>query len=120
MKMIFPINGHDHSDDEDQAMDGDVAVEVERPSLKEPPRYAVILHNDNYTTMEFVLEVLERFFKKSRTEAYEIMLKVHHEGQGVANIYSRDIAETKVVQVTQAARSQGFPLRCTAEPVENE
>jgi ATP-dependent Clp protease adaptor protein ClpS len=95
---------------------GEIAVQEGRPKLKEPPRFAVILHNDDYTTMEFVLEVLERFFKKTRQEATEITLRVHHEGRGVAGIYSRDIAETKTAQVNEAARSRGFPLKCTTEP----
>ena len=102
---------HSHEDD------SDLAVQESKPELKEPPKYAVILHNDDYTTMEFVIEVLHRFFKKRQEEAMQIMLKVHHEGKGVAGIYSREIAETKVAQVDEYAKAHGHPLRCTAEPV---
>lgn len=103
-----------HSEDE---QDGGVAVETSRPKPQEPPKYAVILLNDDYTAMEFVVEVLERFFRKTPEEAKQITLKVHHEGRGLAGIYPGDIAETKVAQVHEAARARGYPLRCTAEPV---
>jgi ATP-dependent Clp protease adaptor protein ClpS len=96
--------------------DAGVAVEEGRPQLKEPPQYRVILHNDDYTTMEFVIEVLTTFFHKSEAAAYEVMLKVHQEGQGVAGVYSYEIAETKVAQVEEAARQRGFPLKCSLEP----
>jgi ATP-dependent Clp protease adaptor protein ClpS len=95
---------------------GGIAVETAKPELKEPAKYAVLLHNDDYTTMEFVLEVLQRFFKKQNDDAMQIMLRVHNEGKGVAGIYTQEIAETKVVQVSEYARSHGHPLRCTAEP----
>lgn len=104
-------------DEEENQQDGDVAVQEGKPKLKEPPRYAVILHNDDYTTMEFVIEVLRRFFKKGQEEAMKITMEVHHNGKGVAGIYSHEIAETKVVQVMDYARASGHPLRCSAEPV---
>lgn len=88
----------------------------ERPRTRTPPRYRVLLHNDDYTTMEFVVDVLVRFFRKSPTEATRIMLQVHHQGVGVAGTYTRDVAETKVAQVTDAAREEGFPLLLTMEP----
>lgn len=84
--------------------------------LKQPPQYAVILLNDNYTTMEFVIEVLMRFFRKNHEEALQIMLHVHQKGRGVAGVYSHEIAETKVYQVHELAKSRGFPMRCTIEP----
>lgn len=93
-----------------------VAVEEGRPKVKAPPRYSVILHNDDYTTMEFVVEVLRRYFQKTEEQAVQIMLRVHQEGRGVAGIYSFDIAETKAVQVRDYAQARGFPLRCTVEP----
>jgi len=91
----------------------DVSDETE---IKEPSKSVVILHNDDYTTMEFVLEVLEKFFRKTHDEAMAIMLSVHHNGHGVAGIYPTDIAETKVVQVTQYAKTHEYPLRVTTEP----
>jgi ATP-dependent Clp protease adaptor protein ClpS len=95
--------------------DEDVATE-RRVRTDKPRRFKVILHNDNYTTMEFVVDVLMKFFHKNETEATHIMLAVHHRGHGVAGIYSRDVAETKVAQVTRYARDQGMPLKTTAEP----
>jgi ATP-dependent Clp protease adaptor protein ClpS len=97
----------------------DVAV-LPRREVRQPRRFGVILHNDDYTTMEFVVMVLNRFFGKSDTEATRTMLEVHHRGQGLAGVYSRDVAESKVEQVEELARSEGHPLRCTAEPFEGE
>jgi ATP-dependent Clp protease adaptor protein ClpS len=96
--------------------EGGIAVEEGRPKLKEPPTFAVILHNDDYTTMEFVVEVLRRYFHKNAEEAARIMLAVHQQGRGVAGVYSHEIAETKAEQVHQHARERGFPLRCSIEP----
>ena len=94
---------------------GGVAIE-EEIKVEEPPKYAVLLHNDDYTTMEFVIEVLAKFFRKNADEATQIMLSVHHNGSGVAGIYPAEIAETKVSQVTDYAQAHGFPLKVTAEP----
>lgn len=102
--------------DPHESDEGGVAVETARPKVKEPPKYAVILYNDDFTTMDFVIEVLGKFFHKTPQEAMAIMLKVHHDGRGVAGVYSHEIAETKVHQVTELARSRGFPLKCVAEP----
>src|SRR4051812_41792871 len=95
--------------------DSDVAVEASRPKTAEPPKYACVLHNDDYTTMEFVIEILQKYFHKSAEEAAQIMLRVHHAGSGVAGIYALDIAETKASQVEEDARSRGYPLKCTVE-----
>ena len=95
--------------------EGDLAVEQVRKTQK-PKRYKVVFHNDDYTTREFVIEVLMRFFDKDESEATFIMLSVHHKGSGVAGLYPRDVAETKVAQVTKHARASGMPLRLTAEP----
>lgn len=95
--------------------EGDLEV-VERPRAKRPRRYQVVLHNDDYTTMEFVVEVLMRFFQKDITAARHIMLHVHHKGYGIVDIFPRDVAETKARQVMEFAKERGHPLRCTAEP----
>ncbi|MDR0827422.1 MAG: ATP-dependent Clp protease adapter ClpS [Desulfovibrio sp.] len=82
---------------------------------REPRRYNVLLHNDNYTSMDFVVEVLVSIFSKNATEATAIMLVVHEKGSCVCGIYTREVAETKLAQVRQKARQAGFPLRCTME-----
>lgn len=87
-------------------------------TTKKPPLYKVLFHNDDYTTMEFVVDVLKRHFAKSDAEAVFVMLQVHHKGSGVAGVYTRDVAETKVERVTTEAREEGMPLKLTAEPVE--
>ena len=92
------------------------AVVLEKdPEVKEPPSYQVILLNDDYTPMEFVILVLEKFFKKSRTEATQIMLHVHQKGMGVCGLYPYEVAETKVVQVMDYARKNEHPLQCAME-----
>ena len=87
-----------------------------RPKVEKPRRYKVIFHNDDYTTMEFVVLVLMRFFHKSEPEATHLMLSIHHKGSAIAGIYSRDVAETKVAQVTDFAREHAMPLKLTTEP----
>lgn len=100
-----------HSDD---------AVVLERKSQRvEPPRmYRVVLLNDDFTPMEFVVLVLQEYFNKDRETATQIMLKIHLEGRGVCGVFSRDVATTKVDQVLQAAQHHGHPLQCLSEPVE--
>lgn len=85
--------------------------------LDEPKRFKVLLHNDNYTTMEFVIVVLKTVFNKNEAEANQIMMKVHNEGVGVCGVYTAEIAETKVHLVRNMARKQGYPLKCTMEEV---
>ena len=97
---------------ESHEADRDIDIDVE-----EPQQYTVILLNDDYTTMEFVIEVLQKFFKKNADEAHAIMLKVHQAGKGVAGIYSLDIAETKAAQVVEYAKAKGHPLKCDIEGV---
>jgi ATP-dependent Clp protease adaptor protein ClpS len=100
---------------EEREEGGGVVVEKERKTAR-PRKYFVIFHNDDYTTREFVVHVLMRFFSKTETEATHIMLTVHHKGRGVAGVYTRDIAETKAQQVIDYAGKFGMPLRVTAEP----
>jgi ATP-dependent Clp protease adaptor protein ClpS len=96
---------------------GGAEVEVQHERVpRKASRYSVVLHNDDYTTMEFVVQVLVEFFAKTETEATRIMLEVHHKGRGVAATYTRDIAETKAEMVESHARAHGHPLKCTAEP----
>jgi ATP-dependent Clp protease adaptor protein ClpS len=83
--------------------------------LEEPPMYKVLLHNDDYTTMEFVVEVLRKVFHKSPAEATRIMLLVHKSGTGVCGIFTAEMAETKVEMVHHLARKNGFPLQCSME-----
>lgn len=83
--------------------------------LQPPPRYQVILLNDDFTPMDFVVDVLMRFFSKSANEATKIMLEVHNKGKGICGVYTKDIAATKVTMVMQYARSHQHPLLCTME-----
>ncbi len=82
---------------------------------REPPLFKVLLHNDDYTTMEFVVSILVNIFQKSRHEATAIMLNVHNEGIGIAGIFTREVCETKIAIVHELAKKNGFPLRCTME-----
>jgi ATP-dependent Clp protease adaptor protein ClpS len=86
-----------------------------RPKTRKPPMYKVLMLNDDYTPMEFVVHVLERFFQKSREEATRIMLHVHRRGVGVCGVYTYEVAETKVTQVMDLARQNQHPLQCTIE-----
>ena len=96
--------------------DSEIGVFSEqREEAKEPSLYRVILINDDYTTMEFVVEVLVTVFNKPYDEATRIMLKVHREGSGICGVYPFEIAETKVETVHRLAREKGFPLKCTME-----
>ena len=85
--------------------------------VKEPKLYKVLLHNDDYTTMEFVISILETVFHKSPNDAAQIMLNVHNEGVGIAGVYTKEICETKISVVHQLAKKNEFPLRCSMETV---
>ncbi|MEO5363918.1 MAG: ATP-dependent Clp protease adapter ClpS [Magnetococcus sp. DMHC-8] len=86
-----------------------------QPGREEPPLYKVVLLNDDFTPMEFVVDLLMRFFQKSMDDAIQIMLNVHHNGVGACGIYPREIAETKVMQVNRHARNSSYPLSCRME-----
>ena len=99
--------------------DGGSAVLERRTQKTQPPQmYQVVMLNDDYTPMEFVIVVLQEFFSKDREQATQIMLKIHLDGKGVCGVYSRDVAATKVDQVLDAALKAGHPLQCVSEPVE--
>jgi ATP-dependent Clp protease adaptor protein ClpS len=97
---------------------GSVVVERKTQKTKPPQMYQVVMLNDDYTPMEFVVVVLQEFFNKDRETATQIMLKIHLDGKGICGVFSRDIAATKVEQVQEAARQAGHPLQCMSEPVE--
>ncbi|AHF04415.1 ATP-dependent Clp protease ClpS [Marichromatium purpuratum 984] len=92
-----------------------LTVQEARPKLRHPPRFKVLLLNDDYTPMDFVVEVLEGFFGMNREKATQVMLQVHTRGVGVCGVYTKDIAETKVAQVNDYARTNQHPLMCTME-----
>lgn len=93
----------------------DLVVESAKPQLKPPPLYKVMLLNDDYTPMEFVVRILEHFFGMGREKATQIMLHVHTQGRGVCGVYSHDVAETKVAQVNEFSRRHQHPLLCIME-----
>ena len=95
---------------------GGEVLERTRQETKKPELFKVLLLNDDYTTMNFVVEVLESVFNKAPAEAYRIMMAVHHQGQGLCGVYPFEVAETKVATVVDLARSHGFPLRAAMEP----
>ncbi len=109
-------------DDQDDEFGGDlgVAVEASKPQLKRPSMYKVVLLNDDYTPMEFVVETLEIFFGMNREQATHVMLTVHTKGKAVCGIFTRDIAETKAAQVNQYAKENEHPLLCEIEAVEDD
>ena len=105
------MSGDDEDDD-----GGDTSVlTATKPKTKRPPLYKVMLLNDDYTPMEFVVHVLERFFGMDHAQAFEIMLTVHKRGLAVVGVFSHEIAETKVTQVMDLARQHQHPLQCTME-----
>jgi ATP-dependent Clp protease adaptor protein ClpS len=104
--------------EEDEQLDGDLALQEAKPKLKKAPLFKVVLLNDDYTPMEFVVEVLEVFFRMNREQATQVMLTVHTRGKGVCGIYTRDIAETKMTQVNQYSRENQHPLLCDIEASE--
>ena len=112
--MATPIKTN-MSDPQISRPDNGVAVEEARPQVKQPPLYQVVLLNDDYTPMEFVVHVLEKFFQKDAEAATKIMLHVHHHGIGECGVFTYEIAETKVTQVMDFARKHQHPLQCVME-----
>jgi ATP-dependent Clp protease adaptor protein ClpS len=103
-----------HQDDPNHN-DGALLLERQKPKLQRPPMYKVLLLNDDYTPMEFVVSVLETFFAMSREKATQVMLHVHTQGRGLCGVFTRDVAETKVDQVNSFSRQHQHPLLCVME-----
>lgn len=104
------------SEENNPQHDDGLSVETAEPKIKQPPLYRVVLLNDDYTPMEFVVEVLQVFFRMDREQATQVMLHVHTRGKGICGVYTRDVAESKVDQVNDYARECDHPLMCTLEP----
>ena len=113
LKIIPLISMGEDKDSKDE-VEGNIQLAV-KPKTKTPPLYRVLMMNDDYTPMEFVIEVLEKFFQKNREEATQIMLHVHQRGVGVCGVYAYDLAETKAMQVMNYARKYEHPLQVQLE-----
>ena len=111
----FRLRSVDMTEPREIGSGGDLALQEAKPKLKRPPLYKVMLLNDDYTPMEFVVQVLESFFRMDREKATRIMLHVHTRGVGVCGVFTREIAETKVAQVNDYSRANQHPLLCTME-----
>ena len=121
-RVVAQLAGGEHvdriglmSNDSDSNGQNTTLLERQASKVSPPPMYQVVMLNDDFTPMEFVVMVLQRFFGKSREQATQIMLKVHHEGRGVCGVYPKDIAVTKVDQVSRYARQHQHPLQCIME-----
>jgi ATP-dependent Clp protease adaptor protein ClpS len=117
VKVIHPSGQWRMAKEKEDSSSG-LALEESKPELKQPSLFKVVLINDDYTPMEFVVEVLEVFFRMNREQATHVMLTVHTQGKGVCGIYTQDIAETKAAQVNQYARENEHPLLCEIESVD--
>lgn len=111
---IRTMSGHDDDRHDDDGRQTGVTIKS-KPKTKRPSMYKVLMLNDDYTPMEFVVHVLERFFGKNREEATRIMMHVHQRGVGICGVYTYEVAETKVTQVMDLARQNQHPLQCTIE-----
>jgi ATP-dependent Clp protease adaptor protein ClpS len=109
---VPPVRQPDRDDD------GSVVLQRRTQKAQPPQMYQVVMLNDDYTPMEFVVVVIQEFFGKDLEAATQIMLKIHLDGKGVCGVYSRDVAATKVDQVLEAANKAGHPLKCVSEPVD--
>ena len=114
-KLPVRLNNSQNDGEDDHGHDAGFATTTEKPKLKQPPLYKVILINDDYTPMDFVVDVLRSFFNMNVEKATQIMLKVHTEGKGVCGVYGKDVAETKAAQVNDYSREYEQPLLCSVE-----
>lgn len=117
MNMIRCSSEGDEGSNSPFSDDGNLATQEASPKLKKPPMYRVVLLNDDYTPMEFVVEVLMIFFSMTQEQATQVMLAVHMQGKGDCGVFSRDVAETKAAQVNQYSRDNKHPLLCEVEAV---
>ncbi len=117
--VIILNNGGDHDSAGGGQPSHGLVVETDKPALKKPPRYQVVMLNDDFTPMEFVVSILETFFHMDRERAVRVMLKVHTEGRAVCGVFTKDVAETKMFQVNQYARTNEHPLMCEIEPADD-
>ncbi len=113
--LILSMGDDDNLPEEYTEYGGDLVVETAKPKLKPPSMYKVLMLNDDYTPMDFVVHILEAFFGMDQEKATRVMLKVHTEGKAVCGVYTRDIAETKAAQVNHYARENEHPLLCEIE-----
>jgi ATP-dependent Clp protease adaptor protein ClpS len=118
MKVGAMLKSQLRLQEEDHIGDGNLAVEVSKPKLKPPAMYQVLMLNDDYTPMDFVVEVLQTFFSKSEEQAMQIMLAVHNKGAAICGVFTKDIAETKAAMVNDYARECQYPLLCEVVPAE--
>jgi ATP-dependent Clp protease adaptor protein ClpS len=116
LRLILSMGSEDEFDDSR----GGLAVETAKPKLQRPPQYSVVLLNDDYTPMDFVVHVLQGFFNLDEEAATRVMLAVHHQGKGICGVFSKDVAETKAVQVNHYAREHEHPLLCEIEVSSDE
>lgn len=119
MHHIFDSQLNLQAQDQYSDDNGGVAVETAKPALKKPPMYCVVMMNDDYTPMEFVVEVLQSFFSKTPEQATQIMLTVHTKGSAVCAVHTKDVAETKAAVVNQYARDCQHPLMCEISPADD-
>jgi len=116
MYMIKNSNSDDHSDEQlNDSGAGETVLETARPKLKKPRMYRVVINNDDFTPMEFVVHVLENFFSMDRAKATRIMMDVHNSGKGVCGLFTRDTAESKTLQVNNYSKKHNHPLMCSME-----
>lgn len=115
MSRNLPTLGPGNTDDNGGTGSGTQTITRPKVATRTPAMYRVLLLNDDYTPMDFVIHILQKFFQKEYDEATQIMLQVHHQGAGVAGTFSYEIAETKVVQVNQYSKQHKHPLKCTME-----
>ena len=118
LKKIIMMSGSEEDSDSSEGDSG--TATMEEVKVKKPKMFKVLMHNDDYTSMEFVIHALQKFFQKSYEQSHAIMLKVHHDGIGICGIFTFEVAESKATKVNKYSRGKGHPLKCTFEPCDSE